>query len=384
MRSKPCIETDPKGMRIESMEDGGTILAVGPYTVLSFAADGLQNQTKIVRLDQTRPGLSSDGVPSLLLAGADAGCLTSKELSHLRQEFGAGKFGSDYQVVDISGYRVLARNCIAHRFANEDGSYYVIDPFQLDSGQFRALHLYPQTDKRPSAGYADSQRPVMNAIIEHKARMGYGPKDIVNQATHDDIAAVIRALRQKADFYKDYLPHMATHLRDEILPMAEGMAEVFRLSGIPAELFFHRHFLVDTGQIVNQGRAYEAHFKGLASRRDLPLTPNEIKGYGETLSLSVIRGSVWAISFATPEAGSLSKAAVGLKQQTVGAVALGTGLVVREWSPVTYDNIGPDGEPLRRYFVPASLTTHTAGVGMALPDNLIPGVIPNHNPKLTQ
>ncbi len=291
MRFKPCIETDPDGMRIESKEDGGGILSVGPYTVISADTANFADTTRIIGLDRSHPILSNEGVKSLVIAGSELGELTDEMY---KEAIGILAQNTDmdrrYQPLRLGGKEVLARLSVAYRFENEDGDYYAIDPFQQASGHFDALHLYPKTDLRPSAGYADSQRPVMNETIDYKQTLGYGPKDLVPEATQDDINHVLTRLQELADFYKPFLPHLAEHIEAEINPMTVGIAEALHQSGLPPALFFHRHFIIDTGQVVNQGRAYELHFKGLASRRDLPTTPNEIKGYGEDLSLSAVRG----------------------------------------------------------------------------------------------
>jgi hypothetical protein len=63
-------------------------------------------------------------------------------------------------------------------------------------------------------------------------------------------------------------------------------AEVI-LRAIAPELF-SRDFTIDTGQIVNQGRA-RGLFRGLVSLDDEPMTPREERGYGQ-VSLSSARG----------------------------------------------------------------------------------------------
>jgi hypothetical protein len=378
MRFKPCIETDHNGMRIESKEDGGGILAVGPYTVIAADTSHFADNTRIIGLDRSHPDLSNPGVRSLVLASSELGELTDEMYQEaITILAGNENLGREYQPIQLGGKEVLARLSLTYRFANEDGDYYAVDPFQQASGHFDALHLYPKTDKRPSAGYADSQRSVMNETIDHKQTLGYGPKEEVHEATQDDVNQVLANLKQRAEFYRPFLPHLADHIESEISPMTDGIAEALRQSGLPPSLFFHRHFIIDTGQAVNQGRAYELHFKGIASHRDMPTTPNEIKGYGEGLSLSAVRGNAWAIAFSAAETGTLGRAASGLKQKTGNLLALGrlSGLTFREWDVVTFDNYSPDGKQLRNFFVEVELDTDSAVVRDA-PAGLIPGIIP--------
>lgn len=84
------------------------------------------------------------------------------------------------------------------------------------------------------------------------------------------------------------------HLREQIHPQAAFYADAPRRAGYPPSLFFSRAFTIDTGQIVNQGRAQHL-FRGLTENNGEPMTPREERGFGQA-SLSTVRGPIWRIT----------------------------------------------------------------------------------------
>ena len=86
----------------------------------------------------------------------------------------------------------------------------------------------------------------------------------------------------------------ARHIEQEVIPLVQAYATALLAAGYPPAAFFERNFTIDTGQIVNQGRARHL-FSGLVTLENEPMTPHEERGYGE-VSISSQRGTVWRIS----------------------------------------------------------------------------------------
>ncbi|WP_284581813.1 hypothetical protein [Streptomyces sp. 2P-4] len=113
----------------------------------------------------------------------------------------------------------------------------------------------------------------------------------------------------------------AEHLHGQVHPQVAAYAAALERAGYPPSLFFSRTFTIDTGQIVNQGRA-EALFCGLAATNGEPMTPREERGFGQA-SLSTVRGPIWRITPVplTPT-GRLPIAVAGKKNPTTTALSL--------------------------------------------------------------
>ncbi|MGA5701723.1 hypothetical protein [Peterkaempfera bronchialis] len=181
-----------------------------------------------------------------------------------------------------------------HRFTNADGDYYAADPDFHPDGHFTALHLYPTTERRCASGYTDATRRFLNTLLTHKAARGIGRRDEFPHASTDDIQAVLTALRRQAENLASVDAHAATHLRDQVTPLITTYATALHKAGYPPATFFSRAFTIDTGQIVNQGRA-QGLFRGLAATNGEPMTPREERGFGQA-SLSTVRGPIWRIT----------------------------------------------------------------------------------------
>jgi hypothetical protein len=222
-----------------------------------------------------------------------------------------------------------ARDVRLWQFTNADGPYYAADPDFGHDGTFTAVHLYPATATRRRSGYTDATRPLLNAILAHKAVRGYGRRDEVPDATTADVRAVLHALTDHADAIEPIDHRAAAHLRGQVIPQAAAYARALDLAGLPPAWFFSPRFTIDTGQIVNQGRA-RTLFRGLAGTDDEPMTPREERGYGTVGSLSTARGPIWRI---TPlpygDAGHLPPAVAGRKNPP----ATGPTLLAEELDP---------------------------------------------------
>ena len=187
----------------------------------------------------------------------------------------------------------LIREVNFYVMKNEDGIYYAIDPEIRDDGFF-AKQFYPKTEKRKNCGYIDSERYFLNTLIAYKKSKGLDRISEFLEATWEDVDAVVENIKLEAMRYKGIIAEVGEYINKEVLPLVEGYVEYLRNAGYPPSYFFDKEFTVDTGIICNLGRAtYE--FRGLASREDLPLTPQEEKDFG-IISLLSLDGKVWRIS----------------------------------------------------------------------------------------
>ncbi|MYS81038.1 hypothetical protein [Embleya scabrispora] len=233
-----------------------------------------------------------------------------------------------------------------YRFRNADGPYYAIEPNFPTGGGFTALHIYPATNRRETSGYTDATRPFLNAILTVKAARGLARRDAFPDATWTDVDNVLRVLTDRATALDTIDPTAATHIRTAILPVVTTYITAMRTADMPPSAVLSREFTIDTGQIVNQGRA-RGLFRGLVTVADEPMTPREERGYGE-VSLSSIRGTVWRIA-PVPFANERLTTAVKGDKNTAARTPT---IVIEELDPRHLRNTDrATGKPLRRYFL---------------------------------
>jgi hypothetical protein len=322
---------------------GRHALACGPHLLISTGPHtGPLPVTAVDRLD-------SRGQPVLSTPGRRYLHLTSDSLSWeatIRQAV-AGQLPARHR----------ARQVNLFRFANADGPYYAADPGFHHDGRFTALHLYPATRTRRRAGYTDATRWFLNALLAHKAERGFGPRDPFTAATRDDVLAILARLEATAAELAAGIDHAATlHVREAVIPLVTGYAAALDQADYPPAMLFSPSFTIDTGQIVNQGRA-RALFRGLASLDDEPMTPREERGYGQ-VSLSSARGTIWRIAPAPSAPGSsLRPAATGGKNTPTRVPSL----IVEELDPRHLRPVmRASGTRLRRYAITGiDLERHT-------------------------
>jgi hypothetical protein len=323
----------------DTIISGHHVLACGPHLLIStHPARNDLPVTRVARLDERgQPVYTTPGRRYLWLTG-----------DHLRPTPELARAAME-GTLDIPHDRSEAR---VYKFANRDGCYYAADPDFQPGGTFRALHLYPAEGDRRRSGYTDSARPFLNALLACKARYGHDRRDPFPDAAWDDAASVIGAIAAEATRLAAGIDHAAAqHYRRHVIPLVTGYAHALREAGYPAAVFFSRDFTVDTGQIVNQGRARRL-FRGLAATDDEPMTPREERGYGTT-SLSSARGTIWRIAPVPFSIRGLPRAAHGGKNIITDNPALiAEELDPRHLRPVNRD----DNTPLRRYII------HGAGI----------------------
>jgi hypothetical protein len=189
---------------------------------------------------------------------------------------------------------VLIKAISVYCFANEDGPYYAIDPYFSYDGLFEAIHFYPRSVLRKNSGYINSTRYFLNQLVQYKRRRGLGKADCFMDASWNDVEELITNLWEKADTIRRYDAHSAMYISQEVLPIIEAYRDVLKNAGYEPYYFFDGRFTIDTGTIVNQGRATR-HFHGLVSKSDVPVTPHEERGYGD-VSFNSQRGHVFRLA----------------------------------------------------------------------------------------
>ncbi|MEV0620278.1 hypothetical protein AB0I81_43640 [Nonomuraea sp. NPDC050404] len=316
MRFAPLLGT---AELTDTVIDGRHVLACGPHLLISLHEhDGELPLTEVERLDErTQPVFSTPG----------------RRYLHLVCDRLSTDPATVLTVLTVLTGQVTAphrsRTVRVFRFANADGDYFAADPDFHPDGTFTALHLYPATGTRLRSGYTDATRHVLNTLLAYKAARGLGRRDPFPHATPADVAAVLNRLdTAAAQFGQGVDRRAATHLADTVIPLLRSYAEALDLAGYPAEVFFSRDFTVDTGQIVNQGRALGL-FRGLVSLDGEPMTPREERGFGAA-SLSSVRGPIWRIApIPFAPGGHLPPAVTGGKNSTTDRPTL----VIEELDP---------------------------------------------------
>lgn len=389
---RPFFEQKGPGRRTACVElrfapdilvDELTISRVGEYRVvrcgeyaLVAAAEELEAQgfSRIVRMGAGGPELDQPGVESLQLIG-DVESLQKAELNELF------KTASTDNLEAWKGYRVLVKKGRGHIFQNADGPYYCFDPLKAVDSTFWATHYYPKTDRRLVSGLLDATRPFLNQLIALKQQRGIGPRDNLPHAGQAEVDEIIEAMTDDVSQMEMFSPRRAEYIKKEVLPLVCSLVRTFEVAGFEPADFLTYGLVIDTGVIVNLGKA-ASESKGLASGPDIPLTPNEEKGYG-AVSQSSIRGNTWRISpvdvVSTADKGrtGYGRKSLPLIEETVNGGGLSLG--VYEWNPQTFSNRGPQGERLRSFLVPLGdlvqqLRTATPLTGKR--QYLLPGIEP--------
>ncbi len=255
--------------------DGYHVIHAGPHLLVARVPGKGPEPARVSRLDGKRPVFAANPISYF------------RTLDRTHDE--DGRRAAVRALLDRPGASAVG----VYEFRNADGPYYAIDPAFRAEGEFVALHIYPRA-RRKRAGYVDSTRFFLNAVLRIKRRMGIGRRGRFGHATWRDVDGVLQELTEQAEALTPLYPEAARHIRTAVLPLVNTLVAVLAESGFRAGAFFDPRFTIDTGQIVNQGRALGL-FGGLAQTADEPATPWEERGYGK-VSLSSERGYVWRIA----------------------------------------------------------------------------------------
>lgn len=348
-----------------------SIVRCGEYELVTRQGELQQvGFSAITDMTEEGPQLNNEGTDALHILGRTSD-LTEDALTTLFDK------ASDKKLTANEGLGVLAQRGKAHVFQNSDGPYFCFNPLKDPrDGNFTAVHYYPKTETRKESGVLDASRPFLNNLLAIKQDNGVGPREDYDAATWIEVDELLDNMRSEADTVGRYSQRRGRYIKEHVVPLAEGVIEAMRGAGLNAADLFRYGLVVDTGVIVNQGKAI-TEFQGLASQPDMPMTPNEEKGYGD-VSQSSIRGNTWRISPIALLDQSLSASGYGRKSLPM-ASASGNGLSlgVFEWNPQTFANKNTGGERLRSFHIPIndlvdSLDKITPGRGQR--EYRLPGV----------
>lgn len=267
----------------EEYIDGHHVIRSGPHLLINQNADDSPPEiTHIQKIEGKTPVFSTLGKNYFLYTSDDI------IRSYQWRKFVLELLVSDLRLIENS------REVCLFAFKNLGGFYYAADPEFSSDGRFCALHIYPKTNTRKVSGYLDATRYFMNTMFQFKKAYGMKFKEEFPQANWHDVAKFLRALKVLGRNLQRTDMSSAFYLVQEVLPLVKSYAVALYRAEYPAAYFFHPAFTIDTGIIVNQGRANPL-FSGLATHHNDPLTPHEERGYGDT-SISSERGYVWRIA----------------------------------------------------------------------------------------
>ncbi|MFJ9195947.1 hypothetical protein [Streptomyces globisporus] len=321
------------GEVIDTNIDGRHVIAVGPHLLISTEpTTGELPIAQVMALGElNEPVFSTDPTRYLHLTSDQ---LTPDEVTVRAALSGSITFPHQRREVDL------------YKFSNADGPYYAIEPNFDEDGHFTALHIYLRTEQRSKSGYTNATRWFLNTLLDIKAGRGYTDRFAeFPDATWSDVKQVEEHLAEIARSLDNIDNLAARHIRNEILPIVETYTAAINSAGMPASTVFSPSFTLDTGQIVNQGRA-RTMFRGLVTVVDEPMTPREERGYGAT-SLSSRRGTIWRLApMPFSNEGVLSIGVRGGKNEAATAPAL----VIEELDPRHLRNTDREtGTPLGRF-----------------------------------
>lgn len=254
--------------------EGRTVLRSGPYLVIQKAARQALDVATIIDARSHRTELSLPGEPCWLVYG---------HRQVLDEEMGA-LIASLVRGTSLP-HTVSCRDALLHRLQNEDGEYFAVDA-ERHLNVVKAKYFYPKTKQRPGAGYIDGERYLLNLLVEAKASC--------RNQSWADAKRIVGSLHDLAEELDRHDSRAADYIREEVIEVVQSYIRILNLAGLPASAFFDKELTIDTGHICNLGRAYR-EYKVIASRPDLPLTPNHERAFGITGELAE-EGVAWRLA----------------------------------------------------------------------------------------
>lgn len=280
-RFKPLIETKIPFNELWSTEEH--IINIGPY--LLYRKEPVPLETCKVKVDHKTRKMSIEG------QGADYQLFISDEFRNF----------SEINLLDevnkmLLDEKVTKYNVKLYKMVNEDGHYYVIEPLMNNDGVF-TKQFYPITEKRKFAGYIDSERYFLNNLLKYKQNRGIrGRQDPFPNSTWEDVSNTLLLIQEEVHRLENCNLKASNYIKTEILPLVKMYVKALQKAKYEPSYFYLSTFTIDTGSICNLGQAFY-EFRDIASRPNLPLTPQHEKAYGTNSSLS-IEGEKWRISVA--------------------------------------------------------------------------------------
>lgn len=268
---------------------GHRLLRAGPYLVVQKATHQALEFASITDAKNHSTELSQPGEPCWLIYGNED--IIQEQMVTLITSLTLGTSLPS---------TLRCREALLHRLQNEDGEYFAVDAERRTHG-ITAKYFYPKTERRPGAGYIDGERYLLNLLIHAKATC--------QNKTWDDVDRIIASLCEHASNLNEYDPQAATYICEQVIEVVKSYVRVLHLADYPASAFFDKDLSVDTGHICNLGRAYH-EYKAIASRPDLPLTPNHERAFGLTGELAE-EGQAWRLAIAPVIGASSTSSARG-------------------------------------------------------------------------
>jgi len=263
--------------------DGRTVLRSGPYLVVQKSIHQPLNIASIIDARSHGTELSLPGEICWLVYGQEQ--ILDEEMEAL--------IGSLVQGTSLP-QAVSYRDAILHRLQNADGDYFAVDA-ERHLSVVKAKYFYPKTHQRPGAGYIDGERYLLNLLVEAKTTC--------RNQSWADAERIVCSLHDLAEQLNNHDSRAATYIREEVIEVLQSYIRILNLAGLPASAFFDKELSVDTGHICNLGRAYR-EYKAIASRPDLPLTPNHERAFGLIGELAE-EGEAWRLAI-SPVLGETS------------------------------------------------------------------------------
>jgi len=335
-RFKPLIET--RLPFYESFIDGHHVFSIGPYALVSKKKD-LELTTSIVKVSSKKEMIIEGASERYLM-------LQSDEIRNMEKDV-------FYTLItnSLNGHQtdslVKYSEVNVYRLENEDGYYYSIDPLMTEQGVY-AKQFYPSSSKRKFAGYIDSERYFLNALLGHKRKRGINERrGRFENALWADTKIVIDDLQSLSDRMNSIDSYCSSYIKREILPMVSAYRQALENVCYPPSYFFDSTFTIDTGSICNLGQAFY-EFKDIASRPHLPLTPQHERAYGLNSSLR-IEGKVWRMSVTPTVKGIESNRTKLIGKRNVGTE--NPSLLIEEQDLERQSLSSPEGPIVQRFQV---------------------------------
>lgn len=250
------------------------VIRSGPYLVVSKERGGFPPVARIRDPHSHAMELSEPGYPSWMVYGNEENLNSSWE-TLVDRLINGGAVPDSFAVQTV----------LLHSMVNDDGHYFAVDAERQASGIYSKF-FYPKTARRVGSGYIDGERYFLNALI--------GAKKNGLDTSWDDISNVIEGLHAKARTIEEVDETAAQYILGQVIAVVESYAKALNIANFPAQVFFDRRLTVDTGHICNLGRAFH-EYKAIASRPDLPLTPNHERAFGTSGELAQ-EGITWRLA----------------------------------------------------------------------------------------
>ena len=281
LRFKPLVTSQPVSVLTYK---GHLIIRSGSYLVIQQDTNDLQKNASIRNPHDHGKKLSLDGNPCFIIR-AKANVLEKAWESAVQCILIGNTLPAEFSTLQTGQL---------HHLNNEDGDNYAVNAERTSQGVY-AKFFYPLTGCRPNSGMIDGERYHLNTLLALS-------KQGLNQSW-GDFEQLVGILLTTANNIELYDIVEANYIRQDIVELVQSYARVLQLANYPSTAYFDKNLSVDTGHICNLGRAYH-EYKSIASRPDLPLTPDHERAFGQMGELAE-EGVAWRIAI-TPNSKILS------------------------------------------------------------------------------